>query len=286
MNLISGMSICMKALKNRLLLSIRCFVAEIFTDPFDYKAALFIVGPTCSGTTLLEKMLASSKRVDGLPTEGQWLTNQLMNAKKQGYQHLYAASEEVIAMQNKEGIRFDKIKSHWMYFRNTKGGDFFIEKTPSNLLRVNSIEEKFHNAYFVGLFRDPCATIGSIVKRRKQTYGVDTDIEIAIQHVRNCYTILLRENRCRDNFRVLSYESLVKNPESIVSSIYEQLDSHFDWVGINKHELFTIKGEARPILNNCNSGTIDLLPVEWQMKIRSELGALYDELSELSKIKL
>lgn len=234
---------------------------------WEFDSHIFIVGTTCSGTTLLNKILSKSKGIVSLRREGWDLTDQITNEISLGEPHLFAKNSEVQFSMTCSAIDFGKIKRDWAKHLQNKCGTVFLEKTPSNILRVDYLRANFKNAKFIALVRHPAATVSSIVKRRKSRFGLETDIDEAISQWLNVNKLVLDFSRNYSDFRYWRYEDLAEKSEETLKQI-----ARFGGFELPKEVLaleYQVKG-VRSRIKNMNQESISYLSAGQQEYISSK----------------
>ena len=187
--------------------------------PWEFDRHLFIVGTTCSGTTLLNKILSRSKGIASLPSEGWQLSEEFPNEISLGEPHLFARDSEVQRTMTCRAIDPGNVKRDWSKHLLNRRGTIFLEKTPSNILRVEFLRTNFENARFIALVRHPAATVSSVIKRRKKRFGLETDIDDAISQWLNVNKMVLEFGRDCTDFAHWRYEDLTDNSEDTLKQI-------------------------------------------------------------------
>ncbi len=115
------------------------------------------------------------------------------------------------------------------------GGKRYIAKNPTYSPKVRTLHEKFPDAKFINLVRNPMRVIPSSVSmfsNHWKTYG-DPEGEYPqpgpatiLEHARHWYVYPHQylKNLPSDQYKMVRYKDLVADPQGTVESIYEQFD--------------------------------------------------------------
>ncbi len=182
---------------------------------------VFIVGCYGSGTTLLNKMLATHPMVGSLPMEGQFLTDQLPMPRSYGLARLWALRPEFFYLdEHSPGSRQAlKIKRQWGTRFNDPTRPILIEKSVPNMARIRWLEKNFAPAHFIAIIRSPYAVAESI--RRKKSNALE---DCARQWLKS-NQIMLRDLDLVKSKHIIQYEQLTENPNKTWQEI-------LDFIGI------------------------------------------------------
>lgn len=114
---------------------------------------LFVLSPPFSGSTLMQKLLATSKNVSSFRGEGQFVESVKDIMRSDPWD------------VNKK-MPWDFIKKEW-HKKWDLNKSILVEKSPPNILRGIEIEKVFKPLYCIAIIRNPYAFCESIVRRRK-----------------------------------------------------------------------------------------------------------------------
>jgi hypothetical protein len=180
---------------------------------------VFIIGCYGSGTTLLNKMLATHPMIGSLPEEGQFLTDQLPTPRSFGLSRLWALRPEHFYLdENSPGCRRAlKIKRQWGAHFNDLMRPILIEKSVPNMARIRWLEKNFAPAHFIAIIRSPYAVAESI--RRKKSNA----LEDCAQQWLKSNEIMLRDLEHVKNKYIMQYEKLTENPNEIWQEVLDFL---------------------------------------------------------------
>jgi hypothetical protein len=185
---------------------------------------IFLAGCYNSGTTLISKILGTHPLIDALPTEGQYLTDQFPSDHEIGLSRMWTQREDLYRLTEKDtGPDVYRIKREWgMRLNGNKR--IILEKTPANAARTRWLQEKFENAYFVGIVRNGYAASEGIVRKARPIHTKEgwTIKQAAYQWARS-NEILIGDSQHLDHFIWTRYEDLTESPDKEISRILEFL---------------------------------------------------------------
>jgi len=190
---------------------------------------LFVIGAPRSGTTMLERMLASHSMILGGP-EPHLLTPLAHlgvwdNVDKAPYDHILAAESQkafIDALPGKTQDYWDACRAYCdvLYGRYlaTSDKEICMDKTPAYTLIAPFIMKVFPDAKYVILTRHPLAVFSSYANS-----FFDGDYRVAQDHnpLLNRYVPALAQALRQDKVPVIHvrYEDLVKDPEAWMERI-------------------------------------------------------------------
>ncbi len=209
----------------------------------DYKGhgLIFIVGCPRSGTTWLQRLLASHPKVHSGEEShifSLYVGPQLRAWKSQQSAQLLGAERHLVGPQAYVCDReFASILRDYAcrllspVLKKLEPDELFVEKTPSHALFISEIRELLPEARFIHLVRDPRDVVASLLAAAK-TWGADWAPKSAtaaagmwVEHI--CAVQEAARNLSKDKFHEVSYEELSDFPEATLKSL-----SHFlglDW---------------------------------------------------------
>ena len=209
---------------------------------------LFILTPPFCGSTLLNQILSTSKNLScnnhlGV-REGQLLpeVRDIMFMNK--------------GWHNEVHYPWKKIKKVWLKYWDQRK-EILMDKSNTNIMRVDEIEKVFENISFIAMVRNPYAQVEGIIRRN------NTNAEYAAKFALKCLRYQM-ENKIsgRDNMMFISYEDLCDNKDNIVDKIMRfvpELDS------INADAYFSahnFKSNGKMKIQNLNDEKIKKLSQE------------------------
>ncbi|HSN17362.1 MAG TPA: sulfotransferase [Gammaproteobacteria bacterium] len=188
---------------------------------------LFIVGMLRSGTTLLERILASHPQVMALG-EASWLDFTVARAMTENSLP-YPGLLTQLSDQTVDSLREDYLR-HWP--KSRKGATYMVDKNPLNFIYLGLISRLFPEAKILHCRRDARDTSLSVYFQNfanaQNTYAYDlTDIG----HFYNGYARLMRHwERVlpRGILHEVSYEAMVQGQEQQTRELLESLDLPWD----------------------------------------------------------
>lgn len=217
---------------------------------------IFVIGCPCSGTTLLWNILKSNPNISGPEIEGQDLEGMPSSMTH----HLGKSTFMLWAINGNpywldDGNPKDKEKIIEVYSKYLEPGKRFCDKSPAHTARVRGIQANFPDSYFVGIVRDPYATVPSIMARREydERYpdmkGLNTKIDQAANQWSLANTMLLAHEKGLNKIKIVKYEDLVSDPSGSMGQIalFLELENEFTVPEIKPDtNEKRIKGLSRP----------------------------------------
>jgi hypothetical protein len=178
---------------------------------------LFVVGCYNSGTTLLSNILSQHSEIGSLPSEGQFITDQLPIPKKLGFPRLWALKPELFYLDEKGDpkINVNVIKRQWAKHYNYPDRPVLLEKSVPNSARIKWLNHNFNNSYFVAIIRDGFAVAEGI--HRKTGHAIR---EAALQWIKS-NEIMLRDLEFVQHKKIIKYENFTGNPQKTIEDICE-----------------------------------------------------------------
>jgi hypothetical protein len=186
---------------------------------------VFLAGLHRSGTTLLARLLAAHPEVSGFSgtgvdaDEGQLLQTVYPAAKVWGGpgRFGFAPDAHFTEAQATEGMAerlFEEWSPHWDLARPV-----LLEKSPPNLLKTRFLQALFPNSSFVAIVRHPIpVSIPTARWRGTRRY------DLMFKHWLRCHEIFAADREHLERVHVLTYEELVRDPESVLRGTFEFLE--------------------------------------------------------------
>lgn len=181
-------------------------------EPFT-PTPIFIVGMPRSGTSLLERVLAS---LDGVAAGGE-----NPGLGKIAYEHLQQ-------LQRRQGVLPVNISTAiWQKMRNRYASDlkttarFITDKLPQNYRNLGWALQMFPDARIIYLRREPCDLAWSIYKRAfRPTFSYSADLRDLAHAIMMCERYM-RHWVTVAPYRILtvSYEKLVQTPDTVSKEV-------------------------------------------------------------------
>lgn len=196
------------------------FNSPVKLSPIDGSVPIFIVGMPRSGTTLVEQILASHSEVEAT-NELPYLSQIVVDLERRGGFAL------ALNQFNKERqIRYAEqyLAKAKAYAKLDRG--FFIDKSPSNFLRIGLIKTLFPNAKIINVFKDP---LDNAMGLYKMYFGKGNDFSFSLDGIVYYWQGYLTIMKHWDDLYPgevfhLSYEALAKNPDEKIPEILEYCD--------------------------------------------------------------
>lgn len=187
-------------------------------------AWLFIVGCYNSGTTLLATLLSTHGEMSVLPTEGQFLTDQLTRDYALGLPRMWHKREDLFRMNESDsGPDVQRLKKEWG-FRLDRSKPVLVEKSPPNTARTRWLQAHFENPHFLFLVRNAYAVAEGIVRKGEPHHrtGGWTITEAATQW-RRSIEVIDEDGPHLKKLLWIRYEDLTQDPVPTLTRITEFL---------------------------------------------------------------
>lgn len=209
----------------------------LFLQRRKFENLVFIFGAPRSGTTWLWSLLESNKG-----------TIPFLDGIEKNNDGTYDTSESGVYIKDYKNAS-KKIK----LFVSKNKNKIVIEKTPSHTLIYDKILNDFPKSKNIIIFRNPISIVNSMIKSEMTAFQ-NYDIDYSIKSVKEYY-LKLEELSTKEDSIVITYENLLKNTKSFLTSIFERLNLEISKVDqiINDNKYKTrinVKGAYR-------KGTID-----------------------------
>ena len=186
---------------------------------------VFLAGLHRSGTTLLARLLAAHPEVSGFSgtgvpaDEGQLLQTVYPAAKVWGGPGRFGFAPEAHfteeqASEDKAQRLFEEWSPHWDLARPV-----LLEKSPPNLLKTRFLQALFPGSSFVVIVRHPIP-VSVPTARWRGTRRYD----LMLKHWLHCHDLFEADRAHLERVHVLTYEQLVREPESTLRGIFESLE--------------------------------------------------------------
>ena len=235
------------------LLKLYRFFKNIFFARKDH-IFLFILSPPFCGSTLLNQILSTSKNLScnnylGV-REGQLLpeVKDIMFNNK--------------GWDNHVSYPWSKIKRVWMeYWDQSK--QILMDKSTTNIMRVQEIKDVFTNISFLAMVRNPYAQVEGIIRRNNST------AEYAAKFALKCLRYQRRNKEHYKDILFFSYEDLCDNTEEV----FEKIQKYIPELGKIKSNLkfsaHNYKTKNKMRIQNLNKEKIAMLSTEQLLVINS-----------------
>jgi len=193
---------------------------------------VFILGCYNSGTTLLANLLGAKKEISMLQREGARISNHLARPEDLGWNRMWIKCREYVSMQNNPPDVKDVLSdwNPWWHKGNTR---YYLEKSITNIVRIEWLKKNFPDAYFIGITRSAYPVCEGILRKahpwgsafaelKKKVYPV----EMAAEEWVESNEILFREKQGGGNIILIRYEDLIETPEDVLGKIFRFIGIH------------------------------------------------------------
>lgn len=213
---------------------------------------LFVVSPNNSGSTFLQKALATSKHTWNLDKEGHHTYGFVGPTPYRLERSLvWAADKEgVDILSNESAYDWESTRRAW-YFQsisNNQHATIFVEKSPPSVLRVKQLQDNFRNSKFLFMVRNPYAVVEGITRWRGRRISVD--VALAAEHIIQCFYHQKHNiEKFSDSGVFFRYEEMCDQPEMVELQI-EALIPELNDLQLNQK--LSVKGLYDQPLENMN----------------------------------
>ena len=230
---------------------------------------LFVSCPNNSGSTFLQKALATCRATWNLPDEGHRMPGYRGPAPggdRLPYTGLlWAASPEMIAMlADPTAYDWPRTRRAWYFQARAREAraSVFVVKSPPHLLVVDDLARHFVNPKFLFVVRNPYAVCEAIC--RYMTGRVPhSDPELPEKAARHVVACLHRQRRNIEAHRsrgvFFTYELMCREPERVARRIQALVPALDD---LRLQQRLRIKGHYDEPLTDMNAGQISRLSAE------------------------
>lgn len=199
---------------------------------------IFVLGSYNSGTTLLANILRQHPNIEGLRTEGVYLTDSLPYPEMFGWPRMWWQCFEDVRIPVRGGSdRAKRIKRQWSIWF-PRGAKNLVEKSVANAARIPFFEAYFQPAYFIYIIRNGYAVAAGIrekanLKRwRKACTEARFSIDMCAYQWLKTEELVFADSVAVQRFLPIYYENLVSKPIETIKSVTEflALETMPDWV--------------------------------------------------------
>lgn len=209
---------------------------------------IFLISLPRSGSTLLQRMLATSETIAGanepwflLPL---WAMRQ-RPAARAGYSHQTAVEGFNDLLSNlpdgdasyRAAVRAFAMR---IYEELAHGRPYFLDKTPRYYLLVDFLRQVFPDARFIFLVRNPLSVLASIIQTWYKGHFMWFDHWIDWKQGHACMAEAIKARRESD--LVVHYEDLVRTPQPVLQALCAGLGIAFDPAMITDYKAKDWKG--------------------------------------------
>jgi hypothetical protein len=242
------------------------------------KRWVFILGCYNSGTTLLAEMLQSHPAFGGLPNEGAFLTDVLPYPERFGWPRMWVECADKLRISPDDHRRALRIRRQWSLWLR---GDspYVVEKSVSNVLRIDFLASQFEQAHFVYIVRNGYAVAQGIrrkanLRRWKNPLGLqEYPIEMCARQWAETDRVVRSSPHFPDRIHVVRYEELTEDPTTVMNELWrslgaDELGTSDMWRDLQVHEV-------RSDVKNMNARSLQQLTAE---DVRTITSVCADEL--------
>ena len=210
---------------------------------------VFIVGCYNSGTTLLSEVLSSHHSISGLPTEGQYLTDEIAADHELGLSRMWVRREDLYRLtEADDGPNVTRIKKEWG-MRLDLSKSILLEKSPPNSARTRWLQKHFENSHFIAIIRNGYAVTEGICRKAQPIHLADGwPIEMSAYQWKRCNEVLEKDSKFLKHFMWVKYEDFTENPKGVLTDIVKYLGLK-DLKGVDLSRKWTIHEKKQPIKN-------------------------------------
>lgn len=194
------------------------------------KHFIFLAGHHKSGTSLLYRTIRSHPLISGFlhtgvpEDEGQHLQSVYKPAKAFGGPGRYIFDNRSYMNEHHElatALSARSIMQEWAPYFDASC-DYYLEKSPPNLVRTRFLQALFPMSTFIVLLRHPIAIAYATRK------WSDSPIDLLMEHTLRGFEIFSTDLPHLDSVYVLRYEDLTSNPQDMLAAICAQ-------IGVSEH---------------------------------------------------
>ena len=197
---------------------------------------LFVICPNNSGSTFLQKALATSRRTWNLPKEGWTMFGHVWpqpinDPRMAGSVRIWTAIRQWLdVIEDPAMYDWPRVRKAWYFqaYARDPAASVFVDKDPKHLLLVNTLTRHFRNARFLFMVRNPYAVCEGICRwlRDRLRGGKYVSLEgerletVAARHVAACLEYQRRNVEAHgDRGIFFTYETMCAEPERVAHEI-------------------------------------------------------------------
>tara|TARA_B100000900_G_C20602354_1_gene726251 strand:+ start:4577 stop:5395 length:819 start_codon:yes stop_codon:yes gene_type:complete len=268
---------------------IKIFIRFFSSEP-NIKNWIIILSNYNSGSTLLKNILSNAQEIAFLPDESVLYSTQVKRPDEEfGWQRNWIFCEDKIGSKNLGRSNFIKfiydISPVWVKSSKTI---FFMDKTISNITRIQWFINNCENIKFLAITRNPYACCEGMsrksrpVDKAKEIYGKNkySFSDLAKQYKLANEEILKFSNKLK-YFKLIKYEDLCMSPSKVMLDVFDFLEISSNQIKFEKNLIEVNKAKFKII--NYNSSSINRLKKSEITEINNVLGSLINKL-EYEKI--
>ncbi len=265
---------------------VRLLVSPFFksTTPKNW---IFIVGCYNSGTTILREILGAHPSISGLPKEGVRFTKEFGRPEDLGWTRNWIYCQDYIHLKpGLDSNKSSKLIRDWSPLWD-RSKSHFLEKSISNIERMEWIDVNLDNVYFIGIIRNGFAVVDGIRRKAKpkgpaiDQYGAtEYSVKTAASQWLMANQNMLKYSKKVKNFLQIEYERFADDPKGVIDEICQFLKITNAYTTIGN----TIKiSDAEFTVRNMNEKSINRLTEEEISVIESTAGSLLSKFNYTGK---
>ncbi|MCB0170542.1 MAG: sulfotransferase [Anaerolineae bacterium] len=197
------------------------------------ESLIFIISQPRAGSTLLQYILAGHHSIH-TSTEPWLMLHPIYALRKNGFNAEYNSDWAQIGLQDFLEFQLGGDETYYQALRafskilyqnvlDKSGKYFFLDKTPRYYLIIPELYRLFPEAKFIILLRNPLAVLHSMITTWIKTdWYLLANFAIDLLVAPNC--LIEASKTLANNTAVISYESLVTEPENTIKKLVHQLN--------------------------------------------------------------
>ena len=201
---------------------------HILGSDLEDKKWVFILGCYNSGTTLLAELLQAHTNLDGLRNEGAFLTDSLPYPERHGWPRMWIKCADQLRVSSDDATRARRIRRHWSLWRKGNA-EHVVEKSISNVLRIDFLQENFNGPTFVHIVRNGYAVAAGIrnkanLRRWRNPDGYsEYPISLCARQWVESLSEVRRAEKRGVEIKTVHYEDVVSDPVSTLAPVFESI---------------------------------------------------------------
>ena len=249
----------------------RALANPFFRKGLPERPWVFILGCYNSGTTLLNRLLSAHPRISGLPVEGVALTNVLHSPEEYGWTRMWLECREKVELARTDaGADRQRLLDHWSPWLETSA-DYFLEKSITNLLRWQWLDEHFPKAFFIGIVRNGYAVSEGTRRRAVPRPPVSSrfpggyPIELCGRQWVEACRLMKGVKPVKGRYLQITYEELTTSPLDTLARVWEFLGIGAPPVALRGSDLEI--GSYRECIEDMNAKSLSSLAADDIIKL-------------------
>jgi len=257
-------------------------IARNFWQTRKPKKWIFLVGCYNSGTTILREILGAHPAISCLPKEGVRFTSHLPQPEDLGWTRMWFMCQEYMKIPLSHDARIaGEIVKDWAPWWDRKA-DFFLEKSITNVTRMDWLDRHFSPSIFIGITRNGYCVSEGIRRRAKPEkdiaalYPEGYSIDLAAEQWVLANKLLTENIGKVENFMLVRYEDFIDRPVENLKKIWKAIGVEEIDVAIQNGYLRV--GERKFYLIDGNVNSFSRLRDEDKQSIKSIIEKTQTEL--------